>query len=60
MVITCIQVDSLRDQLEQKNSILDTVGGSESDSQSHYNSLKDTLESMSQELTLVQAQVCRG
>lgn len=53
-------MDSLRDQLEQKNSILDTVGGSESDSQSHYNSLKDTLESMSQELTLVQAQVCRG
>nr|XP_022331625.1 myosin-10-like isoform X6 [Crassostrea virginica] len=50
------QVDSLRDQMEQKNLILDSLDGNESDSQSHYSSLKETLESMSQELALLRAQ----
>ena len=53
-------MDSLRDQIEQKNLILDSLDGNESDSQSHYSSLKETLESMSQELAMLRAQVCGG
>ncbi|XP_061171974.1 uncharacterized protein LOC133181501 [Saccostrea echinata] len=50
------QVQSLKDQLEQKTLMLDTLGGTESDSQSHSSSLKEMLESMSKEVTLLQTQ----